>query len=130
MRTIVELPASTGPYRIDVVAPDPRTSRDAWIAELSARHAGDGCRFREVARSTLTARDGWPATVRRVEILDGDVIVERRLVVIYEFVHLAGAVVLRGPRDAVFDEDWIRPLLESARPDFSGPIVALADLWR
>jgi hypothetical protein len=130
MRTLLDLPPSTTPYKVDVIAPEARASREQWIEQISVTNAGDGCRAREVSRAPLSTREAWPATVRRVEILDDNIVVERRLVVIYEFVHVAGAVIVRGPRSSMFDEPWLVPMLASARPDFGGEIVSLADLWR
>lgn len=127
MQTLAELPTDASPYRIAFVAPAVHDDEN-WIDQLCrADMAQSHVKIVDVV--TRKSARGWPLVVHRVVATERDEIVERRIVVVANFIHVAGAVVIRGPRSASFEEPWIEKLIDSIRPDFSGEIVAIADLY-
>jgi hypothetical protein len=114
-----ELAVDVGPF---VPHPDDENS---WVCHVLCDGV-DGIAIVADARSTT--RDGWPRRVVEAEVLPSG---EVRLGVFVRFLEHAGAVVFRAADRGALDR-W-RPLIDDIasdiRPDFTGELVSVADLW-
>lgn len=145
MRTLAILPAgfevdlhcppTAGRYDgcwIALFGPSIRASRDHWIQSLIEPEDPSRAAATVVWMQRRTTRRGWPVTLRVVTIRTptGDTI-EKRLVAVYEFVHLLGGIMIRAPGDRVIEGTWVHEMIESAHPEWAGDdVVAITDLWR
>jgi hypothetical protein len=120
-------------YQVTIHPPAVRDDRQVWIDFLLGGDAGVGCRALIVSTQRLVSSVGWPYTLFAVHIVpaEGTTVLEQRLVAVYDFLHVAGAVVARAQPRLPLDVPWLRSLIDSARPDWeSDEIVALTDFWK
>jgi len=130
MRTILTLPPAWAPVaRTDEraiwhagslmieIAPLVRRPRDP-----TALVPRGGTRGPILNRATAT---GWPYELLAIDDRD-----TQRLVAVYDFHGDLGVVVITGPAaELAARTPELRAILDSAMPDWRGPIVALAQLW-
>jgi hypothetical protein len=89
-------------------------------------------RVRLLAVREDTTDVGWPVTIAASELLDeAGATVEIRMHMLFRFLEYAGIAVVRATDTAAFDQAFplVQPLVPFARPDFSGQVVALAQVW-
>ena len=99
-----------------------------WQQRVVARHeAGERV---EVRSTTATATvSGWPVTLVRSDLIDGDgVVIRCRLHGLYHLIDRACVVTVTGPASAAVET--YRDVLLAADVDWrSDELVALAQLW-
>ncbi len=69
---------------------------------------------------------GWKVTIAASERAG-----EYRIHLLFEFLEYGGIAVVRAKTPAAYDQafELVKPLVPFARPDFSGTVVALAQVW-
>jgi hypothetical protein len=85
------------------------------------------------AETPFVTETGWPAVRTRLTVAtEAGEVVEYRVVVFYQFLHLVASVLVRSLSAAPLTarQEELRRMLVSARPDFEGhELVALIDFW-
>ena len=100
---------------------------DSWGQRIVG---GEGVRVLAVREDTTDI--GWPVTIALSELLDeAGASVEIRMHLMFRFLEHGGIAVMRAANAAAFDQAFaiVQPLVPFARPDFSGQVVALAQVW-
>jgi hypothetical protein len=91
-----------------------------------------GERVRVLAVREDTTDVGWPVTIAASELVDETgAVIEIRMHMLFRFLEHGGIAVVRAANAAAFDQafELVKALVPFARPDFSGQIVALAQVW-
>jgi hypothetical protein len=88
--------------------------------------------IRLVAPVYTTSSHGWPLRLQQVELLGGDVVIERRVLALYQFVDWVGVAMVSARDVAAFavHEATLLEMLESGEPDFANDRAAsLWEVW-
>jgi hypothetical protein len=98
------------------------------LATLRRERLTGGCAVERWEEMATVTRDGWPAWVCQATVVDGGVRAER-IGAFYRFLDLGGHVVVSASALTPTRRDEIIDSLLEARPDWSGRVVGIDDLF-
>jgi len=103
----------------------------AWIRTAVGRELSAGARLELVSERETATDTGWPMRLVEAHVVEGSAIREVRLAALYAFFEHGGSAVI-----AARDRGTLEPhreaavaWLRAARPEFSGEVATLAELW-
>lgn len=113
-----------------IVLPD---EQRAWVMSELRLDTPPNAQIQVTADANVTTKTGWPVRVVEAQIHgtpDGP-ITEWRTVVFYAFLEHASTAMVRGMNEARYRQhlDVLRGVLASGRPDWSGEVAALSEVW-
>jgi len=99
---------------------------DTWARDVVGLDATE--RVRMLALNDTDTDLGWPVTVAMSEVAQTG---ELRVHFLFRFLEWGGIACLTASSPPAFEAafDMIKPLIAGSRPDFSGQVVALAQVW-
>jgi tetratricopeptide (TPR) repeat protein len=102
----------------------------AWIRQAMGGDLRGGAKLEIVSEREGTTETGWPLRLVEARVTEAGVARETRLGALYAFFEHGGSAIVGADAATLgaHAEAVIR-LLRSARPDFSGEVTALSEVW-
>lgn len=99
---------------------------DVWARDVVGLDGTE--RVRMLALNETDTDLGWPVTVALSEVPER---AELRVHFLFRFLEWGGIACLTASPPVSFDPafELVKPLIGAARPDFSGQVIALAQVW-